>query len=109
VYPPQLAAIEALIQQAHIEASSITVTDGPSGQHFTYRGSPATVYQYPLKMRVYFAASASQIPASTTFCEAGQWFGENTCTLNLTGLLIAQVRYYDFNNQLVVSEPPQGR
>ncbi len=101
--PAQYAAVETMIQTARMEAGIVTVTDSSSGQHFSYRGSPSTVYTYPLKMRVYFAADATTMPTSTTYCESGGWQGENACTLNLSGLVNAQIRYYDFNDQLVIS------
>jgi hypothetical protein len=107
--PAQYSTIESMIMQARIEAGSITVTDSSSGSHFSYTGSPSTVYQYPVKMRVYFAPSAAAMPASTTYCESGGWMGENTCTLNLAGLATAQVRYYDFNGHLVISESAGAR
>ncbi len=107
--PAQYSSVEAMINQARTEAGSVTVTDSTSGAHFSYRGSPSTVFQYPLKMRVYFAANAAALPASATYCESGGWQGENTCTLNLAGLVTAQIRYYNFNNQLVISEPAQAR
>ncbi len=99
--PAQYSNIEAMITQARIEAGSVTVTDSSSGAHFSYNGSPTTVYNYPLKMRVYFAATPATIATSTTYCENGGWTGTNACTLNLAGLLTAQIRYYDFNDQLI--------
>jgi hypothetical protein len=106
---PQLLNIEAMITKARTEAGTMTVTDSSSGAQFSYRGSPATVYQYPLKMRVYFAANAAGLAASTTYCETGSWLGTNTCTLNLAGLVTAQIRYYDFNDSLVISGAAQPR
>ncbi len=101
--PAQYSNIEAMITQARIEAGSVTVTDSSSGAHFSYNGSPSTVSSYPLKMRVYFANSPANIATSTTYCENGGWAGTNSCTLNLAGLLTAQIRYYDFNDQLIIS------
>jgi hypothetical protein len=106
---PQLSAIEAIIQQARQEAGSITVTDSTTGSRYSYTGTPATIYKYPVKMRVYFAVDHAHLAASRTYCESGQWLGENTCTLNLTNLVTARIRYYDFNNHLVISNPPQPR
>jgi hypothetical protein len=54
-------------------------------------------------MRVYFADTAADLAASQTFCENGGLLGTNSCTLNLTGLTVAQVRYYDFEGNLVNS------
>ncbi len=114
--PTQYNNVEAMITQARTLAGSITVTDTSSGAHFTYTGNPATAgltaqppVPYPLKMRVYFAANAAALPASTTYCENGQWQGQNTCNLNLNGLVTAQIRYYDFTDTLVVAGPAQGR
>ena len=105
----QFNTIEGMILQARSEAGSVTVTDSSSGATYSYAGSPATVYQYPLKMRVYFAASATALKASQIYCESGGWLGENSCTLNLSGLTSAQVRYYDFTNKLVIVGAAQGR
>ena len=107
--PAQFSTIESMILTARRQAGSITVTDSSSGSEYSYQGTPATVYKYPVKMRVYFAATAAGLPASTTYCEAGSWLGTNTCTLNLSGLVTAQIRYYDFDDQLVVTEPAQAR
>ncbi len=101
--PAQYLSVEAMIMQARIEAGSVTVTDSSSGANFSYNGSPSTVYKYPLKMRVYFADTPANIGASTTYCENGGWLGTNSCTLNLAGLLTAQIRYYDFNDQLIIA------
>jgi hypothetical protein len=105
----QLSSIESMITTARNAAGSITVTDSSSGAQYSYKGTPATVYQYPVKMRVYFAASAASLPTSTTYCESGSWLGSNTCSLNLAGLGTAQIRYYDFTDQLVVTESAQSR
>jgi hypothetical protein len=59
-------------------------------------------------MRVYFADTADDLAASTTYCEIG-YTGSNACTLNLAGLVTAQIRYYDFAGQLVISNPAQAR
>jgi hypothetical protein len=95
--------IEAMITKARTEAGAITVTDSSAGKQYAYKGTPATIYQYPLKMRVYFADTPANIPNSTTYCEAGGVMGTTACTLNLNGLVTAQIRYYDFNNQLVIT------
>jgi hypothetical protein len=105
----QLSNIESMILAARAAAGSITVTDSSSGAQYSYRGAPATVYQYPVKMRVYFADTAADLPTSTTYCESGSWIGTNTCTLNLAGLTVAQVQYYDFTDTLVLTETPQSR
>ena len=98
-----------MILAARTATGSITVTDSSSGAQYSYKGTPATVYQYPVKMRIYFAASAASLPASTNYCESGGWMGTNTCSLNLAGLVMAQIRYYDFNDQLVITESAQSR
>jgi len=55
-------------------------------------------------MRVYFAASSGQLATSTTYCEAGQWLGTNTCTMSLAGMTVYQVQYYDFTDHYVTAE-----
>lgn len=107
--PAQLNSIESMIQQARSAASLITVTDSSTGTTYAYKGFPDTVYKYPVKMRVYFAPSSAQVGASTTFCEGGGLQGEMACSLNLTGLVTAQIRYYDFAGNLVNSNGPQPR
>lgn len=107
--PPQLQQIESMILSARSQGSSITVTDSSTGSSYSYQGTPSTIYQYPVKMRVYFAPSPAQAALSTTFCESGQWLGQSTCSLNLNGLLTAQVRYYDFAGNLVLSQTPGPR
>jgi len=57
--------------------------------------------QDPAKVRVYFASAANNTASSTTYCENGGWTGTNSCTLNLAGLTVSQVRYYDFEDNLV--------
>ncbi len=105
----QLQNIESMILTARSQMSAITVTNTSTGLSYSYQGSASAVYQYPVKMRVYFAASQATASASTVYCESGQWLGENTCSLDLTGLLVAQIRYYDFAGNLVVSEQPTPR
>jgi hypothetical protein len=105
----QLTNIENMILQARTEAGIVKVTDSTTGIVYSYNGTPATVYQYPVKMRVYFADTAANIAASNTYCENGSWVGTNSCTLNLNGLLTAQIRYYDFAGNLVSSVSPGPR
>lgn len=105
----QLTTIEGMIQKARSDASSVTVTDSTNNATYAYRGFPDTVYHYPVKMRVYFAASPAQAAASTTYCEAGGLLGETSCTLKLAGLTTAQIRYYDFAGNLVITNNPQPR
>ncbi len=107
--PELLGAIEGMILNARSEAGNITVIDTSTKYTHTYMGSPATTYAYPLKMRVYFSQSASSMPDSSVFCENGGLLGTSTCNLNLSGLIRAQVRYYDFAGKLVKSENPIGR
>jgi hypothetical protein len=99
----ELTNIEGMIMQARTEAGTVIVTDASSGADYTFTGTPATILQYPVKMRVYFADTAADLAASQTFCENGGLLGTNSCTLNLTGLTVAQVRYYDFEGNLVNS------
>jgi hypothetical protein len=105
----QLTNIESMILQARTETGVVNVTDSLTGTVYSYNGNPATVYQYPVKMRVYFADTAANMAVSTTYCENGGWVGTNSCTLNLNGLLTAQVRYYDFAGNLVSSATPGPR
>jgi hypothetical protein len=105
----QLGNIEAMILQARSEAGAITVTDSSTGSVYSYTGTPATILQYPVKMRVYFADSAADLASSSTYCENGSWLGTNSCTLNLSGLTVAQVRYYDFGGNLVTAMGAQPR
>ena len=100
----QLGTIEAMILQARTEAGSITVTDSSTGTSYSFSGTPSTIAQYPVKMRVYFAGSAAGLPGSSTFCENGGLLGANSCTLNLAGLTVSQIRYYDFEGKLVQQE-----
>ncbi len=102
----ELTNIEGMIMQARTEAGTVIVTDASSGADYTFTGTPATILQYPVKMRVYFADTAADLAASQTFCENGGLLGTNSCTLNLTGLTVAQVRYYDFEGNLVNSATP---
>ncbi|MBL8227480.1 MAG: Ig-like domain-containing protein [Bryobacterales bacterium] len=104
MYGPHLTAIENAIQQAQRENSVVNVTNQVTGRTHSFNGSPATTHTYPVKMRVYFARSAGELASSTLFCEAGQWLGENSCTLNLQGMTVLQVQYYDFTNRYVKSE-----
>lgn len=102
--PAQLQQIESMILSARSQTSSITVTDSSTGSSYSYQGTPSTIYQYPVKMRVYFAPSPARAAVSTTFCESGQLLGQHTCSLNLSGLVTAQVRYYDFAGNLVLAQ-----
>lgn len=107
--PAQLNSIESMIQQARSQASLVTVTDSVTGSTYAYRGFPDSVYKYPVKMRVYFSPSPARAAGSTTFCEAGGLIGVTSCSLNLTGLATAQIRYYDFAGNLVSSNGTQPR
>jgi hypothetical protein len=100
---PQLTAIETMILQARKEAGTVNVTDISTGAIYSYNGTPSTIYSYPVKMMVYFAVSVSDLTSSSTYCENGAWLGTNSCTLNLAGLTVAQIRYYDFEGNLVSS------
>jgi len=96
-----LDTIESMIQTARQESSSITVTDDTTGISYIFRGDVTAEKPYPVKMRVYFADSISGLEVSSTFCEAGQWLGENTCTLGLSSMTVSEIRYYDFSDALV--------
>lgn len=108
MYPPQLTAIETLIQEAQRENSTIVVTDKTSGRQHSFTGTPATVHSYPVKMRVYFGMNLTDLASSTLFCEASQWPGANTCTLDLRTSRFSQIRYFDFTNTFVKSEAAVG-
>ena len=100
----QLSTIESMILQARSAAGQITVTDSSTGTAYSFAGTPATIDPaYPVKMRVYFANTANSLAASATYCEYGSWLGTNSCTLNLAGLTVSQIRYYDFEGNLVAS------
>jgi len=106
----QLQQIEGMILTSRSQNTSITVTDSTTGANYSYQGSPSTIYpSYPVKMRVYFAPSPAQATLSTTYCESGQWAGQNTCSLNLSGLVTAQIRYYDFAGNMVIAQTPGPR
>ena len=104
----QLTRIESMISAGIAQASTVTVTDSSTSRVFPFAGSPAGVYNYPLKMRVYFAASDPALSSSTTYCEAGQDQGQNTCSINLAGLSRSQIRYYDHQNSLKITNSPVG-
>ena len=107
--PAQLQQIESMILSARSQSSDITVVDSVTGSTYSYHGAASTVYQYPVKMRVYFSDTPANAAASTTYCEAVQWLGESKCNLNLQGLVTAQIRYYDFAGKLVLSNNPGPR
>ena len=102
----QLNQIESMIENARSQASSVIVTDTSTGQQRTFAGRPSTVHTYPLKMRVYFAATASGLANSTLYCESGQWLGENTCSLSLARMTVSQVKYFDFTDTFVTQDSP---
>jgi len=103
----QLTTIENMILGVRSEMSSITVTDQMTGSTYRYQGNAVQPSGYPLKMRVYFAGSAEGLQSSDLYCEAGQLFGGNTCTLPLAGNTHSQIRYVSFSNELIASEPAQ--
>jgi hypothetical protein len=99
-----LSNMMATILDVRKEMGNVFVTDAATGRKLSFSGTPANILPYPVKLRVYFAASAAQLPASAMQCEAGQWLGENACTLNLAGITVSQIRYYDFAGKLVKTE-----
>lgn len=103
--PAQLTAIESLVQQAQQENSAVYVTDSTTSIQRTFTGNVTSGFSYPMKMRVYFSDTIGNMTNSSLYCEAGQWLGENACTLNLTGMAFSETRYYDFTNVLVRREP----
>lgn len=97
--------------------SHLTVTDTASGSVRNFKAAPKTAFTYPLELRVYFASTANDLAASTTYCASGKnphlaedlgllaIKGSNACSISLSGLPYYQIRYYDFaGNQ--VSEGP---
>ena len=102
-----LANMMATIIDVRKDMSNVFVTDSVTGRKLTFSGTPAQIRAYPVKLRVYFAASAAQLPGSTVQCEAGQWLGENSCTLDLSGMTVSQIRYYDFAGNHVKTEAAQ--
>jgi len=78
----------------------------------TFCGSPRSSFTYPLVMRVYFASSSGELPASTFYCEKtdatrcfsdGVIFGDYASPVDpsLSGMTVYQIRYYDFAGNLV--------
>jgi hypothetical protein len=102
--PAQLTAIESLVQQARQDNSSVYVTDSTTSIQRTFTGNVTSGFPYPMKMRVYFSDTIGNMANSSLYCEAGQWLGENACTLNLTGVAFSETRYYDFTNVLARRE-----
>ena len=105
MFSKQLTAIEAMIQDARKENSTITVMRTERSTTLTFAGTPNSVAEYPVKMRVYFAKTASALGTSEIFCETSQWSGESSCNLDLTGVQNAQIRYYDFAGGFVTAGP----
>lgn len=105
VLPSHLANIEAEIAAAREASSRVFVTDSVSGARYTFSGNTLGIKPYPVKLRVYFAGSTDVLGVSKVFCEAGQWQGENSCQLDLSGANVAEVRYYDFADTLVGRDP----
>lgn len=80
---------------------TITMTD--RGQARTFRSDPGAAFRYPLISRVYFAASAEGLAASTTYCERKETDRcylsgvlQDTPTLDLSTRPYYQIRYYDY-------------
>lgn len=105
---PGLAAIENMITTARASAGTVIVTDSGTNVVRNYSGDTLTGFPYPMKMRVYFADSNTDLPASALYCENGQWGGQNFCTLNLGGMKVSQVRFYDFAGNLTSSNASQN-
>lgn len=103
--PAHLPVIESMIQRAREESSKVTVTDSSTLNVFRFNGDVTSQRAYPVKLRVYFGGTEAEMVGSDLYCEAAQWLGENSCSLNLSGKSFAEVRYYDFTNKLVSRAP----
>lgn len=104
----QLTAIESMIAAGRAQQTNVVVTDSGSGKSHTFTGDPLNVQgTYPVKMRVYFAATPDGLATSSTYCENGQLSGGNGCTLNLSGMRYFNLQYFDFSNNLVTAGPPR--
>jgi len=109
-YEPVVEGITLLQQQAAALNATVAMTD--RGQARTFKSAPGTSFTYPVTARVYFADTANNLTASTTYCTrkatdscylAGVL--QSTAALDLSALPYSQIRYYDFaGNQ--VSEGP---
>lgn len=78
----------------------------------TFESAPGTSFTYPVTARVYFADTANNLAASTTYCTrkatdscylAGVL--QSTAALDLSALPYYSVRYYDFAGNLVSQGP----
>lgn len=96
-----LKVIENMILDARKEMSQLTVSDSNTNATYRFQGDVNSAAPYPVKLRVYFAANAAGLPASTRYCEAGGLMGENRCSLDLSNMRVSEVRYYDFTETLV--------
>jgi hypothetical protein len=99
--PAQMSArhiseIESMIQTARRQMATEQVTDTASGRTLFITGAPDRQRPYPVKMRVYFGSSEQQIAGSTLYCETGGWMGETSCKVNLAGITVSQIRYFDY-------------
>lgn len=110
-HQPEMESLWATVNSSTSSMNFIYVTDSGSGAVRSFKSAPKTSFKYPLVSRVYFASSSGGLAASTLYCEAGTnpsqdaFQGSNSCTLNLSGMTVSQIRYYDFaGNQ--VSEGP---
>lgn len=109
---PQISAghletVNSTIQEVRREMSNVFVTDSVTGRKLSFSGTPDRILAYPVKLRVYFAGSEGELTSSGLFCEAGQWMGENSCTLDLSASKVSQIRYVDFAGKTVRTDAPQ--
>ena len=93
--------------------ATVAMTD--SGQSRTFKSAPGTSFTYPVTARVYFADTANNLAASTTYCTrlatdfcylAGVL--QPTATLNLSTTPYYQIRYYNFAGNLVSNPGTYG-
>ncbi len=112
--PTDSTDYDAAFALAQTANSSLQMTDSVTSRGFTFSGTPATIQgTYPVTMRTYFASTTGGLAGSTTYC---QQVGGVTCfasgtqqataALNLTGLTVYQVKYYDFAGGFVAQDGP---
>ncbi len=112
----QLAVADSISVAAGVANSSLGMTDSATSRALIFSGTPTTIQgTYPVTMRTYFASTTGGLAGSTTYC---QQMGGVTCfasgvqqataALNLGGMTVSQVKYYDFAGGFVAQENPQS-
>jgi len=91
----------------------ITMADGSKTRVF--RADPGRTYRFPMVARVYFADTANNLAASTTYCTRRAtdscYLGgvlQPTAALDLSTTPYWQLRYYDFAGNLVSNPGSYG-